>query len=540
MSTTSKKSLDGLELDAAVIGSGVGGLYALYRLRDEMGLNAQGFDDASGVGGTWYWNRYPGCRVDTEATVYCYSFDREILKNWTWTERYPRQPEILAYLNHVADRHDLKRSINFETRIVRAEWDEAAARWRLQTAKGERITAQYVIEGVGLLSSTNYPRYAGADRFKGQVFHAARWPKEGVDLRGKKVGVMGTGSTGIQIISEIAPIVEHLYVLQRTPQYVVPLGTQHPLPANVQRMMKEDPDGFVHWALDTAAVFGFKESTTPAMSVPPGRRQRVYEDAWERGNGFSFMLETFSDIIVSKEANDTATDFVRSKIKEIVKDPKLAAKLMPHDLYAKRPLAVDHYYEVYNRKNVTLVDIKENPIQEISDKGVRTTAGEIELDVLVYATGFDAVTGNYLKIETIGRNGVRLKDKWSNGPIAYLGLTIADFPNLFMIFGPFGPFTSQPLVHEYQVNWFTDLIKHARAKGLRSIDVDPNAEQAWVKLCNDGANQTLFPQCDSWINGSNVPGKPKASMFYMGGMANYNVEMSRISGNGYREFKLGR
>ena len=231
---------------------------------------------------------------------------------------------------------------------------------------------------------------------------------------------------------------------------------------------------------------------------------------------------------------------MRSKIKEIVKDPKLAAKLMPHDLYAKRPLAVDHYYEVYNRKNVTLVDIKENPIQEISDKGVRTTAGEIELDVLVYATGFDAVTGNYLKIETIGRNGVRLKDKWSNGPIAYLGLTIADFPNLFMIFGPFGPFTSQPLVHEYQVNWFTDLIKHARAKGLRSIDVDPNAEQAWVKLCNDGANQTLFPQCDSWINGSNVPGKPKASMFYMGGMANYNVEMSRISGNGYREFKLGR
>lgn len=539
MSTVAKKSLNGLELDAAVIGSGVGGLYALYRLRDQMGLKVQAFDDAGGVGGTWYWNRYPGCRVDTEATVYCYSFDREILKSWSWTERYPRQPEILAYLNHVADKNDLKRSINFETRITRAEWDEATARWRLQTAAGERLTAQYLIEGVGLLASTNYPRYPGAERFKGQIHHAARWPREGVDLKGKRVGVMGTGSTGIQIIAEIAPVVDHLYVLQRTPQYVVPLGTHHPLSAKVQQMLREDPDTFFRWALDTAAVFGFKESTTPAMSVSPAERRRIYESAWERGNGFSFMLETFSDLIVSKEANDTATEFVRSKIKEIVKDPKIAAKLTPHDLYAKRPLACDGYYETYNRKNVTLVDIKESPIQEITAKGIRTTAGEIELDVIIYATGFDAVTGNYLKIETIGRNGVRLQDKWSEGPIAYLGLTISDFPNLFMIYGPFGPFTSQPLVHEYQVNWFTDLIKHANAKGLRTIDPDATAEQAWVKVCRDGADMTLFSQCDSWINGTNIPGKPRASMFYMGGMANYSIEMEKISKNGYREFRLG-
>ncbi len=539
MNTSSTNKLDGLQLDAAVIGSGVGGLYALYRLRDQMGLNVQGFDDAGGVGGTWYWNRYPGCRVDTEATVYCYSFDREILKSWKWSELYPRQPEVLAYLNFVADKHDLKRSINFETRITKAVWDEGASLWRLTTAKGERISAQYLIEGVGLLSSTNYPKFTGAERFKGQIHHAARWPKEGVDLKGKKVGVIGTGSTGIQVISAIAPEVGHLYVFQRTPQYVVPLGSYHPFPEDIKRRIKEDPDEFLRWALDTAAVFGFKESTIPAMSVSPAERQRVYERAWQKGNGFAFMLETFGDIVVSREANDTATDFVRMKIKEIVKDPKIAAKLMPHDLYAKRPLAVDGYYETYNRDNVTLVDIKESPIQEITARGIRTSAGEIDLDIIIYATGFDAVTGNYLKIETVGRNGERLQDKWSKGPRAFIGLTIAGFPNLFMIFGPFGPFTSQPLVHEYQVNWFADLIEHARATGRKTIETDLAAENAWVDSCVAGAEMTLFPQVDSWINGTNVPGKPKASMFYMGGMANYAVELDRIVKNGYREFKVG-
>ncbi len=538
MTSKAANRLDGLELEVAIIGSGVGGLYALQRVRDQLGLDAQAFDDAGGVGGTWYWNRYPGCRVDTEASVYCYSFDETLFREWQWSERYPRQPEVLAYLNAVADRHDLKRSINFGTRIVRAEWDDTAAVWRLLTGRQERITARYLIEGVGLLSSTNMPDIPGAARFRGAIHHAARWPAQGVELTGKRVGVIGTGSTGIQIITALAPEAGHLHVLQRTPQYVVPLGCG-PFPAATRERMQADPAGYVARALNTASVFGLEESTTPAMSVSPEQRQRVYEAAWEKGGGFGFMLETFGDIITSRAANATATDFIRDRIRQIVRDPQTAEKLCPTDLYAKRPLAVDGYYECFNRDNVTLVDVKSTPIVGITETGIRTTAGEIELDAIIFATGFDAVTGNYLKIDTIGRNGHRLQDKWAAGPHAFLGMTIADFPNLFMIFGPFGPFTSQPLVHEYQVDWMTTLMTHARRQGHRTIDTDRGAEDAWVQRCRDGAAMTLFPEVDSWINGANVPGKPKASMFFMEGMASYMKELEAIAAAGYGAFRFG-
>ena len=529
--------LDGLTLDAAVIGSGVAGLYALQRLRDQMGLDVRAFDDAGGVGGTWYWNRYPGCRVDTEAAVYCYSFDEELFRSWRWSERYPRQAEVLAYLNAVADRHDLKRSIHFDTRITRAEWDEDAALWRLTTRAGERFAARFVFEGVGLLSSTNLPSIPGAERFRGAIHHAARWPAAGVELAGKRVAVIGTGSTGIQLVTELAPQVAHLYVLQRTPQYVVPLGLS-PFPADKRARMDDNRRAFVDWALDSASVFGLEESATPAMSVSAEERQRVYERAWNRGGGFGFMLETFGDIIVSKEANDTATEFIRAKIRTIVRDPEVAAQLSPLDLYAKRPLAVDGYYETFNRDNVTLVDVKAAPILAITESGIRTSAEEIAVDVIIFATGFDAVTGNYLKIETIGRNGRRLQDKWADGPHGYIGMTIADFPNLFMIFGPFGPFTSQPLVHEYQINWMTNLVGHALRHGNCRIDTDPVAEDAWVQICRDGMAQTLFPQVDSWINGANVPGKPRTSMFYMGGMAGYMRALDGIVDSGYACFRF--
>ncbi len=530
--------LDGLELDVAIIGSGVGGLYALQRVRDQLGLDAQSFDDAGGVGGTWYWNRYPGCRVDTEASVYCYSFDETLFREWEWSERYPRQPEVLAYLNAVADKHDLKRSINFNTRIVSAEWDEATARWRLLTDRRERVAARYLIEGVGLLSSTNMPDIPGAARFRGEIHHAARWPAGGVDVAGKRVGVIGTGSTGIQIVTALAPEAGHLHVLQRTPQYVVPLGCG-PFPAATRARMQADPAAYVASALDTASVFGLEESTTPAMSVEADERRRVYQAAWDKGGGFGFMLETFGDIITSREANDTATDFIRGKIRRIVRDPQVAEKLCPTDLYAKRPLAVDGYYECFNRDNVTLVDVRQAPIVEITETGIRTTAGDIGLDVIIFATGFDAVTGNYLKIETTGRKGRRLQDKWRAGPHAFLGMMIAGFPNLFMIFGPFGPFTSQPLVHEYQVDWMTSLIVRAREQGQTTIDTDPAAEDAWVQRCRDGADLTLFPQVDSWINGANVPGKPKASMFFMEGMAAYMKELDAIAASGYQPFRFG-
>ncbi len=537
MESTSAAVLEGLALEVAIVGSGVGGLYALQRVRDQLGLDVRAFDDAGDVGGTWYWNRYPGCRVDTEASVYCYSFDEELFRQWQWSERYPRQPEVLAYLNAVADKHDLRRSISFGTRIVSAIWDESLARWRLATARGERFTARYLIEGVGLLSSTNTPAFPGVERFRGAVHHAARWPAAGVDLAGKRIGVVGTGSTGIQIVTALAPEAGRLYVFQRTPQYVVPLGCG-PFPAARRAQMQADPRGFVARALDTASVFGLDESTTSAMSMSAAERERVYDAAWRKGGGFGFMLETFGDIVTSRAANDTATDFIRAKIRSIVADPVLATRLCPTDLYAKRPLAVDGYYECFNRDNVTLLDVKETPIVEITERGIRTSAEEIELDVIVFATGFDAITGNYLKIDTVGRGGLRLADKWRNGPIAHLGMTIAGFPNLFMIFGPFGPFTSQPLVHEYQVNWMTTLMMQARGRGAHAIDTAPDAEQAWVQRCRAGAEQTLFPQVDSWINGANVPGKPKASMFFMEGMAAYMKELEAIAKAGYASFSF--
>ena len=537
MNDTTSGHLDGLELDVAIIGAGVGGLYALQRVRDQMGMNARGFDDAPGVGGTWYWNRYPGCRVDTESTVYAYSFDKEMFVNWEWPERYALQPAVLEYLNAVADKHDLKRSITFETRITKAEWDEDTARWTLTTAGGEQVSARYVIEGVGLLSSSYVPQFPGRDKFRGEVYVASKWPHREPDLAGKRVGVIGTGSTGIQIITAVADKVDHLYVFQRTPQWCVPLGVG-PFPAETRERIMKDPDDYVREQLDTGTVFGFVESTTPALSVSDEERQRVYEAAWQKGNGFEFMLGTFSDLVVSAEANDTATAFIRDKIHSIVNDPKTADLLTPTDYYAKRPLATDGYYETYNRENVTLVDVKSAPITGYSERGIVTTAGEYELDVLILATGFDAVTGNYLKIETVGRDGAKLQEKWEDGPHAFCGMTIADFPNLFMIFGPFGPFTSQPLVHEWQINWFTDLIRAAEERG-GVVDTDRSAQDAWVALCQEQMAGTLFAVTDSWINGTNVPGKPRASMFYMGGMASYAVEMKGMKDGGYREFTFG-
>jgi cyclohexanone monooxygenase len=537
MNDFGKASLDGLELDVAVIGSGFAGIYSLHKLRNDLNLNVQSFDDAGDLGGTWYWNRYPGVRVDTEVTAYCYKFDEEFSSNWNWTERYPRQPEILEYLHGIADKYDLKRSMNFNSKIVKAEWSEATSRWSLTTAKGEHISAQFVIEGVGLLSSVNRAHFKGDETFKGEILHTARWPQEGFDLKGKRVGIIGTGSSGIQVIADIAKDVDHLFVLQRTPQYVVP--AQHsPITPELKKWMAEDYDGYWKWVMNSATAFGIQESDVPAMSVSKEERQRVYEESWSKGGGFRFMLGTFGDIITSRESNNTATDFIRGKIAEIVKNPETAALLMPHDLYAKRPLCADDYYETFNRDNVTLVDVKKHPIIEITPNGILTKAGEIELDVIIMATGFDAVTGNYLKIETVGRDGMQLKDHWKDGPKSVFGLNIANFPNLFMVFGPFSPFTNQPPVHEYQIEWIVDAIKHVRESGKNSIEADVAAEQKWVDDCDAVAAQTLFAETDSWINGSNVAGKPRTNMFYMGGMAAYSIDMERMTAADYEGFNV--
>ncbi|MGZ9810257.1 flavin-containing monooxygenase [Pseudoroseicyclus sp. H15] len=535
-SNVAQSKLDGRELDVAIIGAGVGGLYALYSMRETLGLNAQAFDMAGGVGGTWYWNRYPGCRVDTESTVYTYSFDLEMFQNWHWSERYARQAEVLEYMNAVADKHDLKRSINFNTKIDSAKWDDDAQRWVLTTGNGEEVRTRYLIEAVGLLSSSYAPQFPDQDKFKGQVLVASKWPETDPELEGKRVAVVGTGSTGIQIITELAPKVGHLHVLQRTAQWVVPLGIG-PFPQEARERIKQNPTGFRDSALDTVSVFGFPDATESALEVSPEERDQRYEKAWQKGNGFSFMLETFTDIVVSPEANKTATDFIKSKIDSIVKDPKIAEMLTPSDYYARRPLAADGYYDVYNRDNVTLHNVKANPIERYTEKGLVIGGEEIELDVVIMATGFDAMTGNYLKIETVGRGGQRLADQWSDGPHSYAGMTVAGFPNFFMVFGPFSPFTSQPLVHEWQVNYFTDLIQEAERTGA-IVDTELSAQEEWVKICQEGLAGTLFEVTDSWINGANIPGKPRTSMWFMGGMSNYMSELNDIRDDNYRGFKV--
>ena len=525
-----------MELDVVIVGAGFSGLYALHKLRNEFGLNAQVFDKASGVGGTWYWNRYPGARSDSESIVYSYTFDEELYKEWKWTERYPRQQEILNYLNHVADRYDLRRSINFETGIDSAWFNDETNRWDIQTDKGQLISAKYFICAVGLLSSTNFPAIKGKERFKGEMVHTSRWPKHEVALKGKRVGVIGTGSTGVQLITEIAPIVEHLTVFQRTPQYSVP--AQHG-PISAQRIdaIVADVEEFRKSVRASLTGFGFEESKVPAMSVTPAERQATFEEAWKIGGGFRYLF-AFSDIGTDPEANEVAASFVRDKIKSIVKNPETARTLTPYDLYAKRPLCDGGYYETFNRDNVSLVDVKRAPIREITEKGIRTDEGEHELDVLIFATGFDAVTGNFFKIDIRGRNGVTLREKWSAGPKTYLGLATAGFPNMFMVVGPVGPFTNQPPAIEVHVEWIAETVRRMQSQNVATIDATPEAENDWMTTCVDHANTTLFTKVDSWINGANVEGKPKTVMFYMEGMKPYIERLAKVTDSGYAGFQI--
>lgn len=529
---------DVLDVDAVVIGTGFAGLYALHKLRNELHLSVRAFDDADGVGGTWFWNRYPGARSDTEVTAYCYSFDRELFDTWKWTERYPRQAEILSYLNHFADRYGLRENITFGTTIEYAGFNEGTNRWELRTDKGQRVTARFVVEGVGLLSSTNVPSFAGQETFQGEVFHTARWPHDEVSFEGKRVGVIGTGSSGVQCIVEIARAAGHLTVFQRTPQYTVP--AQHgPLDPAILDKIHADYDGYWNSVLDSVTAFGFEESDVAAQSVSAEEREAVFEKVWNAGGGFQFMFATFNDIGTELEANNAATDFVRRKIKEIVRDPATAEKLTPYELYAKRPICCDGYYETFNNSNVSLIDVKRHPLIEMTPKGIRTAEEEYELDVIVFATGFDAVTGNYLKIDHHGRGGLSLREKWVHRPITHLGLMTADFPNTFMIYGPNGPFTNQPPAHEVQVNWAIDAIKYVLDNDLETIEPTHAAEIRWLATCDEAAYKTLFPKVNSWINGANIPGKPVTVMFYMSGMRSYMEELQQAVDQKYEDFRLG-
>ena len=515
------------DVDAVVVGAGFGGLYAVHKLRNELGLSVQAYDNASDVGGTWFWNRYPGALSDTESFCYRYSFDKDLLKQGKWTSRYLTQPEIIEYLNGFADKYDLRRTYRFNTKVTATHFDERTGLWRVTTDRGEQVTAKYLVTGLGLLSATNKPAFQGVDSYRGQIFHTGAWP-EGVELSGKRVGVIGNGSTGVQVITALAPVASHLTVFQRSAQYVVPIAN---LPESEDTIAEYKANYEAIWKqVKTSAVaFGFTESTTAATSVSQEERERVFERAWKRGGGFRFMFETFSDIATCREANDAAADFIKRKIGQIVKNPEVARKLTPTDIYAKRPLCGNDYYDVFNRQNVTLVDVKEDPIAALTPKGIRLAGGvEQELDVIVLATGFDAVDGNYTKIDMRGRGGVTMSEKWKEGPQGYLGMMEADFPNLFMILGPNGPFTNLPPSIETQVEWISDTVAKLEREGRKTVEPTQAAVDEWVATCRSIADMTLFPQAQSWIFGANIPGKKNAVMFYMAGLGNYRNALDAV------------
>jgi cyclohexanone monooxygenase len=529
------------DFDAVVIGAGFAGLYTVYRLRDVQGLRVQGYETGDNVGGTWYWNRYPGARCDSESYIYCFSFDKQLSQEWEWSGKYPEQPEILRYLNHVADRFDLRRNFKFNTRVTAAHFDEERNIWTVETDKGDRVTARFLITGIGCLSAGQVPNIPGRDTFEGEAYHTGSWPHEGVDLTGKRVGVIGTGSSGVQSIPVIAKQAEHLYVFQRTPQYTIP-ARHHTVDKAFLDDVKSRYDEIwekARWSQGGMPIDPIERS---ALEVSDEERRKVYEDAWEQG-GFNFYFGSFHDIASDRRANDTASEFIREKIRAIVKDPETAEKLVPvdHPFSSKRALIDTDYFETYNRDNVTLVDIRHSPIQEITPKGIRTEDGEYDLDVIVFATGFDAMTGAYNRIDFRGRGGQALKDKWSQGPRTYLGIASAGFPNLFMITGPGSPsvLSNMPVSIEQHVEWISDALEYMRERDVDVIEADKDAEDEWVAHVNELAEPTMFMLADSWYLGANIPGKPRVFMPYPGGVGTYRTKCDEVVAEGYRGFTLG-
>lgn len=524
-------------LDAIVIGLGFGGIYTLHKLRNELGLNARAFDKAAGIGGTWYWNKYPGACADTESFVYRYSFDQETFPGWDWHSRYIAQPQMQGYLQSVVERHQLMPHIQLNTTIVSAVYDEARHRWTVTTSTGECHTARYLVTAVGVLSKLVMPSIPGRERFKGRIVHTGAWPED-LSVAGKRVGVVGTGSTGVQLICAAAQVAKHVTVFQRSAQYCVPAGT----PTVSKQFIADYRANFNKvWEQlrNTRIACGFEEGTLAAMSVSEQERERIFQEYWDAGNGFRFMFGAFGDIVVDPAANRAAADFIRRKIKEIVKDPDTACKLMPTDLYAKRPACVNGYYETFNRENVTLVHLPENPIRELTGDGVLTQDDvEHRLDVLAFATGFETVEGSYNQMSIHGRNGKTLRDHWQDQPSSFLGVAVAGFPNLFMVLGPNSAFSNLPPSIETQVEWIAGLIQSADSKGKGVVETTLAAEQDWTSVCREIANYTLFPQVKSWIFGENVPGRKGRVLFYFGGLAAYREKLKEVAAANYQGFRI--
>jgi cation diffusion facilitator CzcD-associated flavoprotein CzcO len=524
------------ELDVLVVGAGFAGLYAVHRLR-ELDRRVHGVEAAADVGGVWYWNRYPGARCDIESVDYCYSFSDELVREWSWTERYPAQPEILRYLNHVADRFDLRRDFTFDTRVERLTFDETTDTWTAETNRGDRITAGHVVMATGQLSVAKPPELPGLDDFLGETHHTGHWPREGVDLSGRRVGVIGTGSSGVQSIPHLAEQAAHLTVFQRTAHYAIPAHNRPLDPAYVADLKARFAEYREHARNHPGGTHRFLGQDS-ALDIDPEALRENLEGYYAKGG--PDILAAYRDIITDRGANERVAAFLRAKVGEVVRDPVTAAKLTPrgYPVGAKRLVLEIGYYETFNREDVTLDN---SPIQRVEPDGVRTAEHSHELDVLVFATGFDALTGALLRIDVRGRGGLSLREKWAAGPRTYLGISTHGFPNLFVVAGPGSPSVISNVVVsiEQHVEWITDHIAYLAKNGLTRSEAALDEENAWVAHVNETAAATLYPVANSWYLGANVPGKPRVFMPYIGGVGRYRRICAEVAAEGYRGFELG-
>ena len=524
-------------VDVVVVGAGFAGLAMLRELRDVRGMSVRVLEAGDDVGGVWFWNRYPGARCDVDSTDYSYTFSPELDAEWDWSERYATQPEILRYVHHVVEEFDLRKDITLGARVTTADWDEDARHWDVACENGLTARARYLVMATGCLSAVKRPELDGIEEFAGQVLHTADWPAEPVDLTGKRVGVIGTGSSGIQVIPTIAPLVEQLVVFQRTPTFSVPAHHQvltdadrAALRADLPRrreMLRNSPTGL-----------SVPITRRSALDDDEQTRRQHYEEQWDSA-GFGFLL-AYNDLLVDRAANDTAADFIRSKIAERVEDPQLAEKLSPrtYPYGAKRPCVDTGFYETFNRPNVTLVDISEAPLAKVTATSLHTTQAEYELDVIVFATGFDAMTGSLLRPTITGRGGRTLREHWRSGPLTYLGIATSGFPNMFILAGPGSPsLLGNVMVSiEQHVDWISELLTRSAEEGTPTIEADAAAEAAWVEHVNAAAAPTLYMEAASYYLGAEVPGKPRVFMPYAGGLRRYRRECDEVARDGYRGF----
>ena len=525
-------------VDVAIVGAGFSGMYLLHKLR-AMNLSAVVFEAGTDVGGTWYWNRYPGARVDVESLAYSYSFSEELEQEYEWKERYPTQPEILAYARHVADRFDLRRDIVFRTRVTAATWNDDEQSWLVRTEHEDAVTARFVVMATGCLSASKMPEIPGLETFKGATYHTAHWPHEGVDFTGLRVGLIGTGSSGVQSIPVIAQQAADLTVFQRTPAYSLPARNRE-LRTDEIAAMKAGYRSFRQAQGESGFGVPVTMPTKSALEVSEQEREEAFEVGWESGSLVN-LLVAFTDIATDQEANDTAKRWVHKKIRSIVQDPRTAADLCPeYPVGTKRPCLDTGYYETYNRPNVHLVNLQRTPLVEVTERGIRTSEREYAFDAIVYATGFDAMTGALTNVDIRGRDGTSLKETWSAGPRTYLGIGSAGFPNLFMITGPGSPSVLSNMVVsiEQHVDWVTDAIAHLDRQGLRVIEPTAEAQDAWVDHVNLIASHTLYPKANSWYMGANVPGKPRVFMPYAGGVGEYRKRCDEVAAKNYQGFIL--